>query len=112
MTGQLAIDLDHREDRLDREFAAFHEANPHVMATLVRLTREARQRGVQRVGMAMLFEVLRWDHALRTQGATFKLNNNLRSRYARAIMAAHPDLAGVYEVRELRPPVPRSLAAA
>lgn len=112
MSDQLQMDWDHREDRIDREFAAFHAENPSVMTELVRLTREARTRGLQRVGMKMLFEVVRWDHALRTSGSAFRLNNNFTSRYARAIMAAHPDLAGVYEVRELRPPVPRSLAAA
>ena len=107
---QLSFDEQRREDAIDRAFAAFHEANPHVMAELVRLTRELRGRGVQRVGMKMLFEVLRWS-ALRTTGDDFRLNNNFTARYARRIMAAHPDLAGVYETRDLRPPVPRSLVA-
>jgi hypothetical protein len=112
VTDQLSLDLSRREDAIDRDFAAFHAENPHVMTELVRLTREARSRGLRRVGIKMLFEVVRWDHALRTSGAPFRLNNNYTSRYARAIMAAHPDLDGVYEIRELRPPVPRSLAAA
>jgi hypothetical protein len=111
VSEQIALDFDHREDAIDRAFAAFREANPHVERELVRLTRELRARGVERVGMKMLFEVLRWS-ALRTTGEDFRLNNNFTARYARAIMAAHPDLAGVYETRELRPPVPRSLAAA
>lgn len=112
MTAQLVIDFDPRDDRLDRDFAAFHKANPHVTDALVRLTREATARGVRRVGIKRLFEVLRWEHDLATDGGDFRLNNNLTSRYARAIMADHPDLAGVFETRELRPPVPRSLAAA
>jgi hypothetical protein len=61
--------------------------------------------------MKMLFEVVRWEHALDTSGSEgFRLNNSLTSRYARAIMAAHPDLDGLFETRVLRPPVPRSLA--
>ena len=111
MTDQLAIDFDHREDAIDRAFNAFRRANPHVEVELVRLTRELQGKGVERVGMKMLFEVLRWS-ALRTTGDDFRLNNNYTARFARRIMARYPDLAGVYETRELRPPVPRSLAAA
>lgn len=112
MSDQLAIDFDCREDAIDRAFRAFHAANPQVMDTLVALTREALGRGVQRVGMKMLFELVRWERLPEVESRDFRLNNNMTSRYARAIMAANPDLAGVYETRELRPNVPRSLAAA
>jgi hypothetical protein len=106
----MALDLDHREDRLDRAFEEFHRANPQVMDRLVALATQARRRGVRRIGIGMLFEVLRWEHAIETSGDEFRLNNNLRSRYARRIMADHPELDGIFETRELRPPVPRSLA--
>lgn len=110
MTGQMTLDLQRREDALDRAFRAFDEENPHVRHELVRLTRELVAAGARRVGMKMLFEVLRWSH-LRTTGRDFRLNNNYTARYARSIMAQHPDLDGVYETRELRPPVPRPLVA-
>jgi hypothetical protein len=90
------------DSHIDREFAEFHAANPHVYDELVMLARRARRAGTTRLGIGMLFEVLRWRHALRTRGDDFKLNNNYRSRYARMLMDREPDLNGVFEIRELR----------
>lgn len=86
---------------IEEAFHAFHAANPHVYWELVLLARQARRRGVRRIGIGMLFEVLRWRVALRTGGDEFKLNNNYRSYYARLIMLNEPDLVGVFETRQL-----------
>lgn len=88
---------------IDRRFQAFHAGNPGVYEALVRLAREARAQGLERVGIGLLWEVLRWEllHK-RVEADGYKLNNIYRSRYARLIMANEPDLAGVFEVRELR----------
>lgn len=87
---------------IEVQFLAFHGMNPWIYTRLVEMTYELRNRGHQRVGMAMLFEVLRWQAAMSTVHAgDFKLNNNFRSRYARKIMADHPDLDGIYETRTL-----------
>jgi hypothetical protein len=86
---------------IEEMFWSFHHENPHVYDELVRLARRARRRGVARVGMKMLFEVLRWDFALRTGGDEFKLNNNYTSYYARLVMVNEPDLEGVFETRRL-----------
>lgn len=83
-------------------FQAFNEANPHIYDALVNLARDLRIRGHWRIGIGMLFEVLRWQTAMVTTDTAFKLNNNYRSHYARAIMADHPDLDGIFELRELR----------
>lgn len=102
-----------REDAIQRRFLAFHEANPQVYLELRTMAREAKAAGKQRIGMAMLFEVLRWNRLLDTRDSTpFKLNDHYTSRYARLLMEREPELAGMFEVRELRPAVPRSLAAA
>lgn len=86
---------------IEKAFLDFHRLNPHVYDELVVLTRELRSRGVMRVGIKMLFEVLRWKHLLRTSGDTFKLNNNYHSYYARLIMLNEPDLKGIFETRRL-----------
>ena len=90
------------EDDLQSKFEKFHRENPHVYATLVRLARDARRRGFRRIGIGMLYEVARWEIALATNDADFKLNNNWRSRFARLIEKQEPDLAGMFEMRELR----------
>lgn len=89
-------------ERTIREaFLRFHRENPHVYTELVKLARRAHQAGNRRIGIKMLFEVLRWRHALRTGGDDFKLNNNYHSYYSRLIMAREDDLRGVFELRRL-----------
>ncbi len=98
---QLALRLA-EESRLDRAFAEFHAQNPAVYARLVELAHAARRRGHQRIGIKMLFEVLRWERYLETVDVSgFRLNNNWTSRYARLVMANEPTLAGMFETREL-----------
>lgn len=95
-------ELFRREARLEREWRAFHAANPQVYAALVREARVLLARGHKRLGVGMLWEVLRWQRMLHTTDpAGWKLNNNHRSRYARLMMEQEPDLRGVFETREL-----------
>jgi len=89
---------------IQEAFDEFHALNPWVYEHLVRLARDLRVRGATRIGIGMLFEVLRWQYWRQTEGDAFKLNNNYRSRYARRIMENEPDLAGIFEVRELTTP--------
>jgi hypothetical protein len=87
-------------------FDRFHSANPWVYDALVKLARDLRRRGRDRVGIGMLFEVLRWQWFMTTTDAAsdFKLNNNYRSRYARLIMDREPDLADMFSTRILTSP--------
>lgn len=89
------------EATIREAFLRFHAENPHVYDELVRLARQAHDRGARKIGIGMLFEVLRWGHLLRTSGDDFKLNNNYRSYYARLILHRHPELDGIFELRRL-----------
>lgn len=88
---------------IEANFDLFHQANPFVYRSLVKLARDLHRRGHRKVGMKMLFEVLRWQWSMATAdpASEFKLNNNYTSRYARLIMDNEPDLAGIFEVRKL-----------
>ena len=92
--------------KTDRDFEEFHEANPVVYLELAKLARQAKQRGLGRVGIRMLWERLRWHFAVEvtpTPGTEpFRLNDHLTSRYARLLMAQEPDLRGLFETREIR----------
>ncbi len=89
------------EATIQERFSAFHDANPWVYHALVRLARDQRLHG-RKVGMKMLFEVLRWQWMQQTTSEDeFKLNNNYHSRYARLIMERNPDLTGMFQLREL-----------
>ena len=94
------------EATIQERFLRFHADNPHVYDHLVRIIREAQAGGVERLGIGMLWEVLRWKVLLRTVRVEgdFKLNDHYRSRYARMIMQNEPDLADIFETRGLRAP--------
>lgn len=81
-------------------FLDFHHDNPHIYDRLVALTRawKAVNRG-GRPGFPMIWEKLRYDLDVETTTFAPKLNNNLRSYYARYIMLNEADLAGIYEIR-------------
>jgi hypothetical protein len=83
-------------------FQKFHEENPTVYKKLVGMTHDLKARGHRKIGMQMLFEVLRWRSMLQTHGDPYKLNNNYCSRYARLIMANEEGLEDMFELRELR----------
>lgn len=81
------------------KFKAFHDANPWVADRLIAMTRTLMLKGHKRVGIGMLFEVLRWNHLQSTVGDPFKLNNNYRAYYVRLIEQRCPDMVGLFEKR-------------
>lgn len=93
-----------RAQTIDDAFHAFHVEHPEVYRHLVRLAYLAKSaRSTDRIGIGMLYEVLRWETMVGDlTGATFKLNNNFRSRYARLIADREPGLETIFETRELR----------
>ena len=91
-------------DSIQTRFVRFHRRNPVVYDSLVKLARQAKARGRDKIGIGQLFEVLRWEWAMGGLPDTHeyhKLNNNYRSRYARLIMEREPDLEGIFAVRGL-----------
>lgn len=92
---------------IEHDFRDFHAQNPEVYDRLVELARQWKlRRGNAKLGIKMLWEVLRWETALHTRGDDFRLNNNFTSYYARLIMEREPDLEGVFELRRLHTPRP------
>ena len=88
-------------------FERFHADHPEVYAEIVRLAREwraaSRSPRTARWSIDGAFEVLRWQrHIAADEHEPYRLNNDYRSRYARAVMEWEPDLDGVFDLRELR----------
>lgn len=86
------------ESLFDR-WRRFHETNPQVYDAVVEQARLAKSHGATRIGIAFIFERLRWLHMVSTQGDPFLLNNSFRAFYAREVMENEPDLEGIFEVR-------------
>lgn len=85
---------------IQQKFEVFHRLNPWVYGALEVLAADYMTHR-RRIGIGMLFEVLRWQYG-RTVGDDFKLNNNFRSRYVRLLIAHHPEWADAFETRTLR----------
>jgi hypothetical protein len=89
-------------DDIQKRFLKFHAENEHVYKLLVRFAREAKASGRESWGMKAIYERARWEVAIVTKGTEFKLSNDFTSRYARLIMQQEADLAGFFDIRELR----------
>lgn len=90
-------------ETLDEQFMRFHRANPWVFTKLRDMALELKKKGHSKIGIKMLFEVLRWQYYRQTTDtASFKLNNNYTSRYARLLMQEVPELKGGFETRTLQ----------
>jgi len=88
--------------KLEAAFWEFHRSHPEVYEYLVRFARQWRgTRPDARLGIAMLFERVRWEIALNIAERP-TLNNNHRAFYARLIMKREPDLADAFHLRRQR----------
>ena len=81
-------------------FEKFHAANPQVYTSLVSLARQVLERNrARKMGIGMLYEVLRWNRYLQTDSEDgYRLPNNFKPAYARLIMEQEPDLDGVFNL--------------
>jgi hypothetical protein len=94
------FDFQAQAAELDR-FTEFHRANPHVYRVLVDLARDwVTRTGRHNVGIKSLYEVARWQIAMQTSDADFKLNNDYTAYYARLIMLQEHDLQGLFALRK------------
>lgn len=90
------------DDSLSNRWWSFHGRHPEVYVGLVHLARQARRRGMERLGISMIYEVLRWQTMMGAEvphEEQFKLNNDYRAYYARFIMETCPDLDGIFMKR-------------
>lgn len=86
-----------------QRFELFHDRNPKVYEELERMAATMFAVGRRRIGIAMLFEVLRWNFYLATDDANspFRLNNDYRAYYARALLDSHPEWGDLFALREV-----------
>lgn len=98
-SGQLDIDFSDLPADMTAGFWEYHLENPEVYESLVVMARGLKNRGRRRIGIGMLFEVLRWNHWIGTNSTEpFKLNN-YTAYYSRLIERREPDLQGMFAKR-------------
>lgn len=97
------VHVDHQPDEsLDAQFARWLAANPHVLQAFLHYAVAAYRSGCRHIGGKLIVEQLRWQSAIQTAGDPYKINNNWTSRLVRAAIDSQPELAAVFETRELR----------
>jgi len=84
------------------KFTRWVETHKDIYRLCVHFAREAHATG-RRIGMKAIWERVRWECSVKRQnGDAYALNNCHVSRLARLIMEREPDLANLFETRELR----------
>lgn len=95
------VDASSPEDRktIDERFAVFRAAHPEVLEYIRQLALDAVRAGRERLGIAQLWEVARWNlwSAARENG--YKLNNDFRAPAARWLMEIESELVNAFETR-------------
>lgn len=101
-TDQPMFDL-WEEQTIRAKFEKFDQEHPEVYRALVRYARDWMSVGNRKLGIATLFEKLRWEWHLSglSDRDGYKLNNNYRALYARKIMTENRELDGLFETRTL-----------
>lgn len=87
---------------IQERFEEFNREHPEVYTYLIALVYEVLRKGYSHYGIRTLWERMRWHFHIEKGDNEFKLNDHFHSRYARKIMAEHPDLDGFFELRELK----------
>lgn len=95
------------EERVVASFWSFNARHPQVYGLFKKYALEAKRAGRSRFGIGMIAERVRWFVSVESTGTgdeDFKLNNNLRSCYARLLMIREPELDGLFELRASKDP--------
>lgn len=91
-------------DLIERKFYEFHANNPWVYAKLREMALKLKRSGRTTYGIAVLFEVLRYEYAIHTiSDDGLKLNNNYRALYSRMLAQNEPELREFFRMRLRRP---------
>ena len=90
-------------DFIEVAFNKFHTENPWVYDRLRTMALQLKRSGRNSYGIAALFEVLRYEYAMKTQSDDgFKLNNNYRALYSRMLAKDEPELKEFFRMRVRR----------
>ena len=89
-----------KKESIIEKFNRFHQRNPHVYHLIVDISKRMKQSGVHKFGMKGVFEYLRWQYTMQTQGERYRLNNIFTSIYARLVMETEVELRGFFDIRK------------
>lgn len=88
---------------IQQRFEEFHARHPEVYRHIVRLARQAKDRGRERYSIDAIIQLVRWHFDMEKEPSEkFLINDHYSSRFARKVMEQEPDLADFFETRGLK----------
>ena len=100
MDGLFDFFADDREQF--EKYKEWDARNPQFYPLFCQFTSQLLERGWANIGVALIFERIRWESMTTTVGEPFKLNNNYKSIYARRFMRDFAQHDGCFRLRELK----------
>lgn len=98
MSGQALLPFA-LETPIDARARRFHEQNPEVFQLFARFALEAARAGRRRIGAKAVWERIRWENPVATNGKPYRLNNSFTAWYARRFVVEYPQHRRLFEMR-------------
>ena len=93
------------------KFKKFHTENPTVYEEFSRLAHGMLYSGRKKYSVDALIHVIRWNIDIKTNGETFKIDNNIRSIYGRLLAFYEPEFVKFFNFHvkrtKIKPPPPK-----
>jgi hypothetical protein len=84
-----------------QRFKIYHVENPHVYTEFSKYAKQLISVGHDKLSSSLIFERMRWESMIQTQGDEYKLNNNYRAYYARMFEYKNPEYSGYFSFRKI-----------
>jgi len=102
MFEALSVPKNAREYRFEK----FHQKYPMVYDLWDKFTREAIDRGMSKIGSALIMERIRWETSInikdaRPDGKTVKINDHYKAYYSRLWMLKNPQYRNLFNTRKV-----------
>ena len=102
MFDALSVPKNAREYRFEK----FHEKYPIVYDLWDKFTREAIDRGMSKIGAALIMERIRWETSInikdaRPDGKAVKINDHYKAYYSRLWMLKNPQYRNLVNTRKV-----------
>lgn len=89
-------------DKFTEGFLIWLRSNTHIWEAFAEQAKLIRMRGYKRWGAKTIIEFLRHCSAIKENNSVWKINNDSTAYLARLFDLCYPNLAGLFEYREVK----------
>ena len=91
--------FDELETKQFKWFEEYHKENPQIYEYFKRYAFKSIERGFKHLSAEFIFNIIRWETPVKTNGDDFKVNNNAKPFYSRLFMKEYPKYEGFFRKR-------------